>query len=74
MSTRIGFANEHLAKDTPDEISHPSYATSVGLILRGLKSNNFEDIKDDETSSTRTKKITFFENWSKKFLNYLLNE
>lgn len=74
MSTRIGFANEHLAKDTPDEISHPSYATSVGLILRGLKSNNFEDIKDDKASSKRTKKISFFENWSKKFLNYLLNE
>ena len=67
MSTRIGFANEHLAKDTPDEISHPSYATSVGLVLRGLKSNNFEDIKDDEVNSRGSNKITFFENWSKNF-------
>ena len=74
MSTRIGFANEHLAKGTPEEISHPSYATSVGLVLRGLKVNNLEDIKEDNNSSSINNKVSFFESWSKKFLNYLLNE
>lgn len=80
MSARIGFSNEHLAKGTPDEISNPSYATSVGLVLRGLKDYNFEDITDDsdeddtviidpsETSNG------FFVKWSNKFLKYLLNE
>ena len=74
MSTRIGFANEHLAKGTPEEISHPSYATSVGLVLRGLKVNNLEDIKEGNNSNSINNKVSFFESWSKKFLNYLLNE
>jgi cell division protein FtsA len=74
MSTRIGFANEHLAKGTPEEISHPSYATSVGLVLRGLKVNNLEDIQEDDNSNLKKSKVSFFESWSKKFLNYLLNE
>lgn len=74
MSTRIGFSNEHLAKGTLEEISSPSYATSVGLVLRGLKTNNFEDIKDDKSPVGNIPGPTFFESWSKKFLNYLLNE
>ena len=57
-----------------EEISHPSYATSVGLVLRGLKANNFEDIQDESTSVVDKSKPTFFENWSKTFLNFLLNE
>ena len=68
MSTRIGFANEHLAKGTPEEISHPSYATSVGLVLRGLKVNNLEDIKEDNNSNSINNKVSFFESWSKSFL------
>lgn len=74
MPTRIGFSNEHLSKDTLEEISHPSYATSVGLVLRGLKSNNFEDIQDNDKSNSHKAQPTFFENWSKSFLNFLLNE
>ena len=76
MPTRIGYANEHLAKGTLEEISNPSYATSVGLVLRGLKVNNLEDIKDGEEKHVQKTEIpfTFFEKWSKKFLQYLLNE
>tara|TARA_B100000902_G_C27315139_1_gene920818 strand:+ start:3008 stop:4276 length:1269 start_codon:yes stop_codon:yes gene_type:complete len=74
MSTRIGFANEHLAKGTSEDISHPSYATSVGLVLRGLKINNLEDIKDNSIDKPQLSSATFFENWSTRFLNYLLNE
>jgi len=74
MSTRIGFANEHLAKGTSEDISHPSYATSVGLVLRGLKINNLEDIKDNNIDKPQLRSSTFFENWSTRFLNYLLNE
>ena len=71
MSTRVGFSNEHLAKGTLEEISNPSYATSVGLVLRGLKINNFEDVTDSGEDDIEP---NFFEIWSKKFLNYLLNE
>ena len=74
MQTRIGFANEHLAKGNPDEISHPSYATSVGLVLRSLRMNNFEDVQDSGRSENNGNKISFFESWSDKFLKYLLNE
>ena len=74
MSTRIGFSNEHLAKGTIEEISNPSYATSVGLVLRGLKVNNYEDIKGGGEYPTDKMDSTFFEAWSKKFLKYLLNE
>ncbi|MAQ31635.1 MAG: cell division protein FtsA [Flavobacteriales bacterium] len=77
MSTRIGYANEHLAKGTLEEISHPSYATSVGLVLRGLKTNNFEDIQELNNHSQKKGSVnntTFFENWSNTFLKYLLNE
>ena len=76
MSTRIGFANEHLAKGTPDNIAHPSYATSVGLVLRGLKVDNYEDISevDNNNEPKLNNRVPFFELWSKKFLKYLLNE
>tara|TARA_B100000902_G_C27304087_1_gene914417 strand:+ start:1550 stop:2821 length:1272 start_codon:yes stop_codon:yes gene_type:complete len=74
MSTRIGYSNEHLSQATLEEdISNPSYATSVGLVLRGLKVNNLQDIKDGGDEVT-LHESTFFENWSKKFLQYLLNE
>jgi len=75
MSTRIGYSNEHLAKGTSEEISNPSYATSVGLVLRGLTVNNLQDITegggdpiDDPVDDS------FFEVWSKKFLQYLSND
>jgi cell division protein FtsA len=36
MDTRIGYPNEHLAKGAED-VSSPMYATSVGLVIRGLE-------------------------------------
>lgn len=35
MDTRIGYPNEHLAKNVPDEIASPMYATGVGLVIIG---------------------------------------
>jgi cell division protein FtsA len=35
MDTRIGFPNEHIGKGN-EEVASPIYATSVGLVLRGL--------------------------------------
>ena len=37
MDTRIGYPNEHLASDSEDELSSPMYATSVGLLMKGLE-------------------------------------
>lgn len=36
MDTRIGYPNEHLASESDDEFSAPSYATAVGLVLKGV--------------------------------------
>ncbi len=37
MDVRIGYPNVHLTGKGRDEINQPMYATSVGLILRGLE-------------------------------------
>lgn len=36
MDTRIGYPNEHLAKDVPAEMASPMYATGIGLVIIGL--------------------------------------
>jgi len=37
MDTRIGYPNEHLASDSDNELSSPMYATSIGLLMKGLE-------------------------------------
>ena len=44
MDARIGYPNEHLAGDSDDGISSPSYATAVGLLMEGLN----REIKEEE--------------------------
>ncbi|MBU8891299.1 MAG: cell division protein FtsA [Bacteroidales bacterium] len=39
MDVRIGYPTEHLATDTIQEVNHPMYSTSVGLILKGFEQN-----------------------------------
>jgi cell division protein FtsA len=61
MDTRIGYPNEHLAKGAED-ISSPIYATSVGLVIKGLE--HFEKQKSKSTVTTHSKKTrgNFFDN------------
>jgi cell division protein FtsA len=44
MDARIGFPNEHLAGDSDETLSSPSYATAVGLLMEGLD----REMKDEE--------------------------
>lgn len=37
MDTRIGYPNEHLTNNTPEEMSSPLYATGIGLVIEGLE-------------------------------------
>ncbi len=37
MDTRIGYPNEHIASESDEEFSSPSYATAVGLVLKGIE-------------------------------------
>lgn len=39
MDTRIGYPNEHLAGNSPEEISSPLYATAVGLVMNSINNN-----------------------------------
>ena len=43
MDARIGYPNEHLAGDSEDALSSPSYATAVGLLMEGLNSHSKEE-------------------------------
>ena len=36
MDTRVGYPNEHLAKGSED-VTSPLFATSVGLVMKGLQ-------------------------------------
>ena len=54
MDVRIGYSNEHIVGAKSEEISGPEYATSVGLLMKGLedlenrqKNNNFENLVQD---------------------------
>jgi len=37
IETRIGYPNEHLAKDVPEDMASPMYATGIGLVIEGIK-------------------------------------
>ncbi len=42
IETRIGYPNEHLAKDVPEEMASPMYATGIGLVIEGIKRYEME--------------------------------
>jgi len=37
LDVRVGYPTENLASDTMNEVNHPMFATSVGLILKGYE-------------------------------------
>ena len=43
MDARIGYPNEHLAGDSDEGLSSPSYATAVGLLMEGLENHAREE-------------------------------
>ncbi len=55
MDTRIGYPNEHLAKEVPKEIASPMYATGIGLVIIGLE--RFEkDLNKEKEKSGKNEK------------------
>lgn len=53
MDSRIGYPNEHLAKSNED-ITSPMFATSVGLIMKGLEKLDKQNRKNLTTTSSST--------------------
>lgn len=81
MDTRIGYPNEHLANDVPDEMASPMYATGVGLVIEGIhrldydkQRENFEyDADGNKKAKKKKKKTQGSEPGSRRFLNMLEN-
>lgn len=55
LDARIGYPNEHLAKGMVEEVKSPVYATSVGLVLRGLTEDMGDNEGANKAGSTKTK-------------------
>ena len=86
MDTRLGQPNEHLAGNNSIEISNPTYATAVGLVMNSMNkrnNKNFENKKDEEkiefnenkenNISDSNKKNSVFEKFTEKIKTFLEN-
>jgi cell division protein FtsA len=63
LDTRIGYPNEHLSSNVPEEITSPMYATGVGLVMLGMqrserarKINPEEPVEEEQTDDTKRPK------------------
>ena len=55
MDTRIGLPNEHLAGNNSIEISNPTFATAVGLVMNAMeKRKNISSTKNPEIDDDPT--------------------
>ncbi len=52
LDVRIGYPNEHLAQGSPDEITTPMYATSIGLVILGIEQHKMEMKRQQGTVTT----------------------
>jgi len=64
MDTRIGYPNEHLASDSDTDLSSPMYATSVGLLMKGLEAKERQtqqaqkvEEKEEEILETKQEEV-----------------
>jgi cell division protein FtsA len=86
MDTRLGQPNEHLAGNNSIEISNPTYATAVGLVMNSMnkrKNKNSENGEDEEkiesnenkenNISELNKKNSVFEKFTEKIKTFLEN-
>lgn len=56
MDTRVGYPNEHLAAGNFD-LSHPLYATCVGLVMKGFDEHQRNQIIQPEQTTIKTPEI-----------------
>jgi len=54
MDTRVGYPNEHLSNDVPDEMASPMYSTGTGLVIEGF--TRLDDEKKKDQTQTKSKK------------------
>lgn len=59
MDTRIGYPNEHLAKDVENEIASPMFSTGIGLVIEGINRFSRESSRDMmEKGEKRKRKLS----------------
>ena len=68
MDTRIGYPNEHIASGSPEELSSPTYATGIGLVIEGLERFDIESRKD-KTTVKEDNKPTKASSYKKSFMD-----
>ena len=81
MDTRIGYPNEHLANDVPDEMASPMYATGIGLVIEGIHRLDYDKQRENfdyegdgnKKAKKKKKKSSGGEPGSRRFLNRLEN-
>lgn len=62
MDVRIGYPTEHLASDAMEEVNHPMFSTSVGLVLKGFEQND----KKKVTAKIEEPKIELEDNFEEE--------
>ncbi len=83
MDARIGLSNEHMAGDSDEILSSPSYSTAVGLLMEGLEIDFKEESQEEEESTEESKlkveekpkqkRKTFFEKFTDSLKEFLDN-
>lgn len=70
MDVRIGYSNEHIAGvgDNGRFINNPEYATSIGLVIKGLndKKRHYYNIKEENIYNCEKENNNTYEVFSKK--------
>lgn len=57
MDTRIGYPNEHLAKNVSEEIASPMYATGVGLVIKAFEKLEKLEMKENKGKAKDKTKV-----------------
>jgi len=86
MDTRIGYPNEHLAGNSDVDLLSPSFATAVGLLMKGLHqkkkiekslagqlSNKERSEYESSDGNLKADRKSIFEKWADKFREFLDN-
>ena len=59
MEARVGYPNEHLGKESKDNVTSPMYSTGTGLVMKGFQDmpSDENNIKNNNKSETSLLKI-----------------
>ncbi len=84
LDARIGYPNEHLAKGMVEEVKSPMYATGIGLLIKGLKTQDREEKKANGTgpqtqaekreATSQRQRLGFLNNIKNKFEEFMKND